>query len=126
MPSSRTPCLGVNVPHVVRAVARSIMGPVVAEASCGPFDTMIICIMKAGNFICYNINVANMVSACVLMIVEGEGGKERKSLRLNVIIYEPPKKNPNCASLTRVVSGESAGVGEAGREARTPEENTRA
>ena len=34
----------------------------------------------------------NMVSACVLIIVEGEGGKERKSLRLNVIIYEPPKK----------------------------------
>ena len=97
MPSSRTPCLGVNV----QTVARSIMGPVVAEASCGPFGTMIIPLL---------FHVANMVSvsACVLMIVEGEGGKERKSLRLNVIIYEPPKKNPNCASLTRVVSGERA------------------
>ena len=52
-----------------------------------------------------------MVSACVLISVEGEGGKERKSLRLSVVIYEPQKKFPNCASLTRVVSGDKIPCG---------------
>ena len=41
--------------------------------------------------------------------IEGEGEKERTSLRLNIIIYEPRKKlkkNQNCASLTRVLAAD--------------------
>ena len=49
-----------------------------------------------------------MVSACVLIIVEGEGGKERKSLRLSVIIYEPQKKSKLRLTYTRSVKGSSA------------------
>ena len=54
----------------------------------------------------YHYHVANMVLACVLMIVEEDGGKERKSLRLNVIIYEPRKKSKLRLTYTGV-SGES-------------------